>query len=92
MRTHRTTRSRFACPVALSRRRGRAPARLTAAVTTTALLAATAAVIAAGTATAAPGCAPVTAILVPGTGETSAAANDTQPVGLLATQIGRAHV
>ncbi|MBF6238709.1 cutinase family protein [Nocardia otitidiscaviarum] len=83
MRPHHT---RSAPPVAPSRRRGRTPARLTTAITTTALLAATmtAATIAAGTATAAPGCAPVTAILVPGTGETHAAANPAQPVGLLA--------
>ncbi|GAB4588962.1 cutinase family protein [Nocardia sp. IFM 10818] len=83
MRTHRTRSYRPATP---PRRRGRAPARITAATTVTALLAATvtAAAIATGTATAAPACAPVTAILVPGTGETNATANPAQPVGLLA--------
>ncbi|MVU82330.1 cutinase family protein [Nocardia sp. ET3-3] len=84
MRTHRSRSTR---PIAQFRRRGRAPARMTAAATVTALLAATvtATAIATGTATAAPGCAPVTAIMVPGTGETNAAANPAQPVGLLAT-------
>ncbi|MVU77125.1 cutinase family protein [Nocardia sp. ET3-3] len=61
--------------------------RVTAAVAAAAVLtAATATMVGAGTAAANPsGCAPVTAILVPGTGETSATANPAQPVGLLAT-------
>lgn len=64
----------------------RTPARLTAAVAVTAIVAATTAtVIGAGNAAAVPGCAPVTAILVPGTGETNATANPAQPVGLLTT-------
>ncbi|NNH75678.1 cutinase family protein [Nocardia uniformis] len=76
--------SRF--PAIRCHRRAATPARLTAAVAATAVLgAATATMIGAGTAAATPGaCAPVTAILVPGTGETSAAANPAQPVGLLA--------
>ncbi|MGV9832918.1 cutinase family protein [Nocardia niigatensis] len=80
-----THRSRSHRPIAPSRRRGRAPARITTAATVTALLAATMTAAAIATATAAPACAPVTAILVPGTGETNATANPAQPVGLLAT-------
>ncbi|MEC3915506.1 cutinase family protein [Nocardia sp. CDC160] len=84
MRTHRSRSTRPAAP---PRRRGRAPARITAAAIVTGLLAATAtaAAIATGTATATAACAPVTAILVPGTGETNTTANPAQPVGLLAT-------
>ncbi|WP_084515452.1 cutinase family protein [Nocardia acidivorans] len=61
--------------------------RVTAAVAATAIVAAaTATVIGSGTAAATPGgCAQVTAILVPGTGETTTTANPAQPVGLLAT-------
>lgn len=74
------------CPAAGCARPTAVPARLTAAVAATAIMAAaTATAIGAGNATAAPGCAPVTAILVPGTGETNATANPAQPVGLLAT-------
>ncbi|MEG8179378.1 cutinase family protein [Nocardia terpenica] len=78
---------RFRRPAAGSPYHGHATARLTAAVTATAIVAAitAAGAIGAGAATAAPGCVPVTAILVPGTGETTPAANPAQPVGLLAT-------
>ncbi|MBF6183355.1 cutinase family protein [Nocardia otitidiscaviarum] len=78
--------SRSHRPATGSPRSAPVPARLTAAVATTAIVAAATAatVISAGPATAAPGCAPVTAVMVPGTGETNAAANPAQPVGLLA--------
>ncbi|WP_306358318.1 MULTISPECIES: cutinase family protein [unclassified Nocardia] len=74
-------------PATGSPHRAPVPARLTAAVTATAIVAAATAatVISAGPATAAPVCAPVTAVMVPGTGETNAAANPAQPVGLLAS-------
>ncbi|MGW2665950.1 cutinase family protein [Nocardia tengchongensis] len=74
-------------PVTRCPSRAATPARLTAGVAATAVLSAViTTAIGAGTADATPGgCAPVTAILVPGTGETSATANPAQPVGLLAT-------
>ncbi|WP_280433447.1 cutinase family protein [Nocardia brasiliensis] len=64
----------------------RLPARITATAATVIAATATAATImGAGTATADPECAPFTAILVPGTTETSPAANPAQPAGLLTT-------
>ncbi|MFE3196317.1 cutinase family protein [Nocardia sp. NPDC059240] len=68
------------------RRPRRAPARLTATITATAIVAATitaATVTVAAAAPPAAGCAPVTAVLVPGTGETTTAADPGAPAGLL---------
>ncbi|WP_225732220.1 MULTISPECIES: cutinase family protein [unclassified Nocardia] len=93
-----TPRLRSGRATAAPRRHGRAPARLTACTTVAAVLAATtaAATIGIGTAAADPGCAPFTAVLVPGTTETGPAADPAQPVGLLrpigdglATRYGR---
>ncbi|WP_156161843.1 cutinase family protein [Nocardia vulneris] len=61
----------------------RLPTRITATAIAAAATAAT--IMGTGTAAADPKCAPFTAILVPGTTETSPAANPTQPAGLLTT-------